>query len=80
MRMKLARRLVMALPVAGLLGLTTAEAQVTTGTIVGTVKDPQGAAVPGATVTITIGKKSAGGNDGGNDGDGETPTVPGGGG
>jgi hypothetical protein len=29
------------------------EAQVTAGTIVGSVKDPQGAAVPGATVTIT---------------------------
>jgi len=53
MRMKLAGRLVMALSLVGLLGVTTAEAQVTTGTIVGTVKDPQGAAVPGATVTIT---------------------------
>ncbi|KQM82804.1 hypothetical protein ASE68_05610 [Agromyces sp. Leaf222] len=45
-------------------------------------QDPagDGSAAAGATVTITIGKKSAGGNDGGNDGDGETPTVPGGGG
>ena len=45
-----------------LLGLSTlptarAHAQVTTGTIVGTVKDQQGAAVPGAIVTITeVGK------------------------
>ena len=53
MRMKLARRLVGALSIVGLLGVTNAQAQVTTGTIVGTVKDPQGAAVPGATVTIT---------------------------
>ncbi len=53
MRMKLARRPVVALLLAGLLGVTTAQAQVTTGTIVGTVKDEQGAAVPGATVTIT---------------------------
>src|SRR6185295_2006298 len=52
MRMKLARRVV-AVSFVGLLGVTIAEAQVTTGTIVGTVKDPQGAAVPGATVTIT---------------------------
>jgi hypothetical protein len=37
------------------LGLLSAagEAQVTTGTIVGTVKDPGGAAIPGATVTIS---------------------------
>ena len=34
------------------LGAGIAGAQVTTGTIVGTVRDPQGAAVPGATVTI----------------------------
>src|SRR5262245_47283781 len=37
---------------AGLLALP-AHAQVTTGTITGTVKDQQGAAVPGASVTIT---------------------------
>jgi hypothetical protein len=30
-----------------------AHAQVTTGTVVGTVRDPQGAAVPGASVTLT---------------------------
>ena len=53
MRTRLALRLVAAFSVAGLLGVTSTEAQVTTGTIVGTVKDPQGAAVPGATVTIT---------------------------
>ena len=33
------------------------EAQVTTGTIVGTVHDQQGRAVPGATVTITRGEQ-----------------------
>jgi hypothetical protein len=39
---------------AALLALAAAgHAQVTTGTIVGTVRDPQGAAVPGATVTLT---------------------------
>src|SRR4051812_44122066 len=31
----------------------TASAQITTGTVSGTVKDPQGAIVPGATVTLT---------------------------
>jgi hypothetical protein len=37
-----------------LLGLAAAaHAQVTTGTIVGTVRDPSGAAVPGATVVLT---------------------------
>jgi hypothetical protein len=39
--------------VVGLLDAATTEAQVTTGTITGTVRDPQGAAVPSATVTIT---------------------------
>ena len=48
---KLARQI--AIAVAGLVGATTAHAQVTTGTLVGTVKDQQGAAVPGASVTIT---------------------------
>jgi hypothetical protein len=39
---------------AASLGLAAAaHAQVTTGTIVGTVRDPQGAAVTGATVTLT---------------------------
>ena len=39
MRMRLARGVVMALSVVGLLGVTRSEAQVTTGTIVGTVKE-----------------------------------------
>ncbi|MET0552771.1 MAG: carboxypeptidase-like regulatory domain-containing protein, partial [Vicinamibacteria bacterium] len=42
-----------ALALAGLAGANAAHAQVTNGTIVGTVKDAQGAAVPGATVTIS---------------------------
>jgi hypothetical protein len=48
------RRLPLVGALAALLGLAAAgHAQVTTGTIVGTVRDPQGAAVPGATVTLT---------------------------
>ena len=47
---KLVRQVAFAL--AALAGAAAAHAQVTTGTIVGTVKDAQGAAVPGATVTI----------------------------
>ena len=42
-----------ALALAGLLMGAPGEAQVTTGTIAGSVKDEQGAAVPGARVTIT---------------------------
>ena len=54
MRRNVARGVAIALSLVGLLGgATRAQAQVTTGTIVGTVKDQQGAAVPGATVTIT---------------------------
>ena len=40
-----------AFALVALLAGRAAEAQVTTGTITGTVKDEQGAAVPGATVT-----------------------------
>ena len=57
MRRNVARGVAIALSLVGLLGGTRSEAQVTTGTIVGTVRDQQGAAVPGATVTITeVGK------------------------
>jgi hypothetical protein len=48
-----ARRVATVFSLVGLLAGAVSEAQVTTGTIVGSVKDPQGAAVPGATVTIT---------------------------
>jgi hypothetical protein len=48
-----ARGVAIALSLVSLLGGTRSEAQVTTGTIVGTVTDAQGAAVPGATVLIT---------------------------
>lgn len=51
MRRHIAWRLLLTLWI-GLLS-AAGEAQVTTGTIVGTVKDPGGAAIPGATVTIT---------------------------
>ena len=53
MRRNVARGAAVALALAGLLAGAPREAQVTTGTIAGTVKDEQGAAVPGATVTIT---------------------------
>jgi hypothetical protein len=47
------RRFSLVLAVAALLSLATGlHAQVTTGTILGTVRDPQGAAVPGASVTL----------------------------
>ena len=46
-------RLFMCLSIAGItLGATPARAQVLYGSIVGNVKDPQGAVIPGATVTI----------------------------
>jgi hypothetical protein len=48
-----ARGAAVALALAGLLAGAPSEAQVTTGTIVGSVKDEQGAAVPGAKVSIT---------------------------
>src|SRR5688572_16999124 len=57
MRTNAGRSAVIAATLLYLLAGAAAEAQVTTGTVVGTVKDPQGAAVPGATVTITEVKK-----------------------
>ncbi len=48
-----ARGAAVALALVGLLAGAPGEAQVTTGTIAGSVKDEQGAAVPGAKVTIT---------------------------
>ena len=53
MRRNVARGAAVALALAGLLAGAPGEAQVTTGTIAGSVKDEQGAAVPGARVTIT---------------------------
>jgi hypothetical protein len=53
MRRNVARGVAIALSLVVLLGGAMSEAQVTMGTIVGAVKDQQGAAVPGATVTIT---------------------------
>jgi hypothetical protein len=46
-------RLQLAVIVAALvLGATAASAQITTGSIAGTVKDPQGGVIPGATVVL----------------------------
>jgi hypothetical protein len=53
MRRNVVRGAAVALALAGLLVGAPSEAQVTTGTIAGSVKDEQGAAVPGASVTIT---------------------------
>jgi hypothetical protein len=53
MRRNVTRWVAIALSLVGLVGGGTSEAQVTTGTIVGSVKDQLGAVVPGATVTIT---------------------------
>ena len=53
MRSNVARGAAGALALAGLLAGAPGEAQVTNGTIVGSVKDEQGGAVPGANVTIT---------------------------
>ena len=57
MRSSLVRRLGWAASIVLLWGASIAQAQVTTGTIVGTVTDAQGGGVPGATVTITDTKK-----------------------
>ena len=51
-RRNVARALMTALVLVSPLGVSTIEAQITTGTIVGTVKDTGGGAVVGATVTI----------------------------
>jgi hypothetical protein len=53
MRRNVARGAATVFSLIGLLGGAVSEAQVTTGTIIGSVKDPTGAAVPAATVTIT---------------------------
>ena len=53
MQTNVARGVAAALALVGLLAGAPGEAQVTAGTIVGSVKDEQGAAVPGANVTIT---------------------------
>ena len=53
MQRNVARGAAVALALAGLLAGAPGEAQVATGTIAGSVKDEQGAAVPGANVTIT---------------------------
>src|SRR5215467_1703085 len=49
------KRTTRVLLVLGLLAIAAlpARAQITTGTVSGTVKDPQGAVVPGATVVLT---------------------------
>ncbi len=53
MRRNVARGAAAALALAGLLAGAPGEAQVTAGTIMGSVKDEQGAAVPAANVTVT---------------------------
>ncbi|MCC6991192.1 MAG: carboxypeptidase regulatory-like domain-containing protein, partial [Acidobacteria bacterium] len=46
------KRFILAL-VASLVWATAADAQQTTGTVIGRVLDDQGAAIPGATITVT---------------------------
>ena len=52
MQWSLFARAVLAVLVLGALAAGPASAQITTGTVVGSVKDEQGLAVPGATVTL----------------------------
>src|SRR5262245_2032228 len=63
MRERASRSLIAACSIALCLGVaTSARAQITTGTVFGTVKDSTGAVVPGATVVLiseTQGTKSA---------------------
>jgi len=53
MRLHFARTAALALSIVGVLDIATTRAQVTTGTIMGTVKDAEGGVLMGATVTIT---------------------------
>ena len=52
-------RFILVSTLSALLVATSALAQTPTGTILGGVKDAQGAAIPGATVTATQGEKKA---------------------
>jgi hypothetical protein len=79
LRRNVARGAAVALALAGLLMGAPSEAQVATGTIAGSVKDEQGAAVPGANVTITeVSKGTVGTYATGADGSFQAPfLIPG---